>query len=92
MWIAPARRLRGQELVEVRPSIRLAVAAALSRKECERAASVIKTATTKVLTKRKRVRLEPSPYDTFALSYPIPVHIACAPVDHIYYNNIIVAE
>ena len=44
MWTTRARRLRGQELVEARPSIRLAVTAALSRKECERAARVIKAA------------------------------------------------
>ena len=53
VWITRARRLRGQELVEVRPSIRLAVTAALSRKECERAAAVIKAAVMKVLAKRK---------------------------------------
>jgi hypothetical protein len=51
--ITPARRLRGQELLESRPSIRLAVTAALSRKECERAAGVIKAAVAKVLKKRK---------------------------------------
>jgi len=33
--------------------IRLAVTAALSRKECERATGVIKAAVAKVLTKRK---------------------------------------
>ncbi|KAN0139453.1 Pyridoxal phosphate-dependent transferase [Lactarius tabidus] len=53
VWINRARRLRGQELVEARPSIRLAVTSALSRKECERAAGVIKAAVTKVLAKRK---------------------------------------
>jgi serine palmitoyltransferase len=53
VWITRARRLRGQELVEARPSIRLAVTAALSRKECERAAGVIKATVTKVLAKRK---------------------------------------
>ena len=53
MWITRARRLRGQELVESRPSIRFSVTAVLSRKECERAAGVIKAAVTKVLTKRK---------------------------------------
>ncbi|KAH9060246.1 serine palmitoyltransferase [Lactarius vividus] len=53
VWTTRARRLRGQELVEARPSIRLAVTAALSRKECERAAGVIKAAVVKVLTKRK---------------------------------------
>ena len=53
VWITRARRLRGQELVEVRPRIRLALTAALSRKECERTAAVIKAAVTKVLAKRK---------------------------------------
>ena len=53
VWITRARRLRGQELIEVRPSIRLAVTAALSRKECERASAVIKAAVTKVLAKWK---------------------------------------
>jgi len=53
VWITRACRLRGQELVEARPSIRLAVTAALSRKECERAAGVIKAAVAKVLAKRK---------------------------------------
>ncbi|KAH8983453.1 serine palmitoyltransferase [Lactarius akahatsu] len=53
VWTTRARRLRGQELVDARPSIRLAVTAALSRKECERAAGVIKAAVVKVLAKRK---------------------------------------
>jgi serine palmitoyltransferase len=53
VWVTRARRLRGQEVVEARPSIRLAVTAALSRKECERAANVVKAAAVKVLTKRK---------------------------------------
>ncbi|KAH8988180.1 serine palmitoyltransferase [Lactarius hatsudake] len=53
VWTTRARRLRGQELVEARPSIRLAVTAALSRKECERAASVIEASVMKALTKRK---------------------------------------
>jgi len=53
VWITRARRLRGQEAVEARPSIRLAVTAALSRKECERAAGVVKAAAVKVLAKRK---------------------------------------
>ncbi|KAH9029598.1 hypothetical protein EDB85DRAFT_2275996 [Lactarius pseudohatsudake] len=53
VWTTQARRLRGQELVEARPSIWLAVTAAFSRKECERAAGVIKATVVKVLTKRK---------------------------------------
>ncbi|KAH9037029.1 hypothetical protein EDB84DRAFT_1560749 [Lactarius hengduanensis] len=50
LWTTRARRLRGQELVEARPSIRLA---ALSREECDRATGVIKAAVAKVLAKRK---------------------------------------
>ncbi|KAI9438101.1 serine palmitoyltransferase [Lactarius indigo] len=46
VWITRTRRLRGQELVEARPSTRLTVTAALSRKVCERVVGV-------VLTKRK---------------------------------------
>ena len=53
VWTTRARRLRGQELVEARPSFRLAVTAALSRKECERAAGAIKAAVAKVPVKRK---------------------------------------
>ena len=49
MWITRARRLCGQDLVESRPSIRFAKMAALSRKEGERAAGVMKAAVTKVL-------------------------------------------
>ena len=52
-WITRALRLRGQELVESRPRICFDVTAALSRKECERAAGFIKATITKVLTKRK---------------------------------------
>ena len=53
VWITHVRRLRGQELVEVRPSIRLAVTAVLSCKERERTAAVIKATVSKVLAKRK---------------------------------------
>ncbi|KAH9032001.1 hypothetical protein EDB85DRAFT_2237926 [Lactarius pseudohatsudake] len=35
VWITRTRRLRGQEFVEARTSIRLAVTAVLSRKECD---------------------------------------------------------
>ncbi|KAH9034399.1 serine palmitoyltransferase [Lactarius deliciosus] len=51
VWITRARRLHGQGLVEARPSIRLAVTSALSRRECRRVAGVIKAAVVKVLTK-----------------------------------------
>lgn len=53
VWITRSRRLRGQELVELGPSIRLAVTATLSHKECKCSAGVIKAAVTKVLAKRK---------------------------------------
>src|SRR5260370_370851 len=53
VWITRARRLRGQEIVDSRPSNRLAVTAALSRKECQRAAGVVKAAAVNVLAKRK---------------------------------------
>ena len=48
-----AQRMCGQEFVESRPSIHLVVTTALSRKECEHAAGVLKGAVTKVLTRQK---------------------------------------
>ncbi len=51
--ITRAKRLRGQELIEPRPSIRLAVTTGLSKKDCEKAAGVVKAALIKVLSKRR---------------------------------------
>lgn len=51
--VTRAKRLRGQEMVEARPSIRIAVTAALTRKECEKAASVVKAALVKVLGRKR---------------------------------------
>jgi serine palmitoyltransferase len=51
--ITRSKRLRGQEMVEARPSIRLALTSALSRKETEKAMSVVKAALVKVLGKRR---------------------------------------
>jgi serine palmitoyltransferase len=51
--VTRAKRLRGQELVEARPSVRIAVTAALSRKDCEKAATVIRAAAAKVLGRRR---------------------------------------
>ena len=48
-----AKRLRGQELTDARPSVRLCVSAALSRKDCEKAAAVVKAAFVKVVGKRR---------------------------------------
>ncbi|KAI0827472.1 serine palmitoyltransferase [Trametes gibbosa] len=53
VMVTRAKRLRGQELTEVRPSIRLALTAALSKKDCEKAANVIKAAFVKVVGKRR---------------------------------------
>ncbi|KAI0703052.1 serine palmitoyltransferase [Cytidiella melzeri] len=53
VMITRAKRLKGQELTEVRPSIRLAITAALSKKDCEKAASVVKAAFIKVVGKRR---------------------------------------
>ena len=88
LWITCARRLCGQELVEARPIILLAVTAALSRKECERAAAVIKAAVTEVLARWKRVRLLP-PELSLPYACPIPIHIAYVLPpggSYIYYN------
>ena len=51
--ITRAKRLRGQEMVEPRPSIRLAMSGALTRKETEKAVSAVKAALVKVLGRRR---------------------------------------
>lgn len=51
--ITKAKRLRGQEMIEPRPSIRLAMSSALTKKETEKAVNVVKTALVKVLGKRR---------------------------------------
>jgi serine palmitoyltransferase len=53
VMITRAKRLRGQELVEPKPSIRLALTSALTRKETERAVGIVKAALVKVLGKRR---------------------------------------
>lgn len=47
-----AQRVHGHEAVEPRPSIRIAATAALTRKETEKAAAVVKAALIKVLGRR----------------------------------------
>lgn len=51
--ITRAKRLRGQEMSEAQPSIRLAISTAFTKKECEKAATTIKTSLVKVLGKRR---------------------------------------
>jgi len=53
VWVTRAKRLKGQEMVERKPSIRIAVTAALSRKETEKAAGVVKGVFVKILGKRR---------------------------------------
>ena len=48
-----AKRLRGQEMVEAKPSIRIAVTSALGRKEVEKAAGILKASLGKVLGRRR---------------------------------------
>ncbi|KAG6332951.1 hypothetical protein ID866_6136, partial [Astraeus odoratus] len=52
--ITRAKRLRGQEMVETRPTIRIVVTAALTRKEVEKAAGVVRSSVGRVLGKLKR--------------------------------------
>ena len=51
--ITRAKRLRGQELIEPRPSIRLAMTSALTKKDTEKALNVVKAALVKILGKRR---------------------------------------
>lgn len=51
--ISRAKRLRGQEMLDARPSIRLALTSALTKKETEKAVGIVKAALVKVLGKRR---------------------------------------
>lgn len=51
--VTRAKGLKGQEMTETRPSIRLAMTSALSKKETEKAVGVLKTALVKVLGKKR---------------------------------------
>ena len=51
--VTRAKRLRGQEMMETRPSIRLAMTSALTKKETEKAVGVLKAALVKVLGKKR---------------------------------------
>ncbi|KDR76887.1 hypothetical protein GALMADRAFT_245995 [Galerina marginata CBS 339.88] len=53
VMVTRAKRLKGQEIVEPRPSIRLALSSALTKKETEKAVGVLKTVLVKVLGKRR---------------------------------------
>jgi len=51
--VTRAKRLKGQEMETPRPSIRLALTSALTKKETEKAVGVVKTVLVKVLGKRR---------------------------------------
>ncbi|KAI6130887.1 serine palmitoyltransferase [Pisolithus croceorrhizus] len=53
VFITRAKRLSGQEMIETRPTVRIAVTAALTKKEIEKAAGVVKASVVKVLGKRR---------------------------------------
>lgn len=53
VWVVRAKRLRGQEWVEPRPSVRIAVSAGVGRREVEKAAGVVKAAVGRVLGRRR---------------------------------------
>ena len=53
VMISKAKRLRGQEIVEPRPSIRLVLTAALSKKDTEKAVGIVKASLQKVIAKRR---------------------------------------
>jgi serine palmitoyltransferase len=55
--ITRAKRLRGQEVVEPRPAIKLAVTSALSKKDIEKATLVVKSAIGKVLSRRRKLAI-----------------------------------
>jgi 7-keto-8-aminopelargonate synthetase-like enzyme len=86
VWITRARCLRERELVEARPSIRLAVTAVRSRKECEGAAGIIKAVVSEaeMSTHAASGVLTILRYFCFILSLDNPYRMP-APVDHIYY-------
>ncbi|KAL1737824.1 hypothetical protein HDZ31DRAFT_51790 [Schizophyllum fasciatum] len=54
VMISKAKRLRGQEIVEPRPSIRLVLTAALSKKDTEKAVGIVKASLQKVISKRRQ--------------------------------------
>lgn len=51
--VTRAKSLRGQEMVESRPSIRLAFSTALTKKDTEKAVSVLKNVLIKVLSRKR---------------------------------------
>lgn len=53
VMITRAKRLKGQELVDARPSIKLALTSALTKKETEKAIGVVKSALVKIIGRRR---------------------------------------
>ncbi|KIY48348.1 serine palmitoyltransferase [Fistulina hepatica ATCC 64428] len=53
VMITRAKRLRGQEVVEARPSIRLVLTSGLTKKETEKAVGVVKAACVKIIGRRR---------------------------------------
>lgn len=53
VWVTRAKRLKGQEMAERRPSIRIAVCAGLGKKEIEKGVGVLKGVIVKILSRRR---------------------------------------
>jgi serine palmitoyltransferase len=53
VMISRVRRLRGQEVLEPRPSVRIVFSAALGRKDVERVAAIVKGVVSKIAGKRR---------------------------------------
>ncbi|KAF9233818.1 serine palmitoyltransferase [Melanogaster broomeanus] len=53
VWVTRGKHLRGQEIIDSRPTIRIAATAALSKKDSEKAAGVVKASVVRVLGRRR---------------------------------------
>lgn len=53
VMVTKAKRLRGQEKEEARPTLKIAMSAALTKRETEKAVGIVRTALIKVLKRRK---------------------------------------
>jgi len=53
VFITRGKHLRGQEMIDSRPTIRIAATAALSKKDVEKAVGIVKASIGRVLAKRR---------------------------------------
>ena len=53
VFVTRGKHLRGQEMIDSRPTIRIAATAALSKKDVEKAAGIVKASIARVLARRR---------------------------------------